>query len=78
MLVAIGTKLKSDEIPLLSSNSLQNFKQIGHETPGILHFHFSMSCRIVSVASYLNGNKAKTCKMATSILIKFLTLVLAH
>ena len=32
--------LKSGEIPLLTSNSLQSFKQIEQKTPEILHFHF--------------------------------------
>ena len=35
---------------------------------------FSMSCMIASVTSYLSENDAKICKMATSILLKFLTL----
>ena len=35
---------------------------------------FSMSCRIVSVTSYLSAIEAKIYKMATYILLKFLTL----
>ena len=37
-------------------------------------FIFSMSCSIASVTSYLSGIEAKIYKMATSILLKFLTL----
>ena len=32
--------LKLNQIPLLSSNSMQSFKQIKQHTPEILHFHF--------------------------------------
>ena len=32
--------LKSSEIRLFTSNSLQNFKQIKQKTPEVLHFHF--------------------------------------
>ena len=51
--------LKSSEIRLLSSNSPENFKQIEQNNPEILHFHFSFSCRIASVTSYLCENEAK-------------------
>ena len=37
-------------------------------------FIFPMSCSIASVTSYLSENEAKVYKMATSILLKFLTL----
>ena len=37
-------------------------------------FIFSMSCNIASVMSYLSGIEAKIYRMATSILLKFLTL----
>ena len=39
-------------------------------------FIFSLSCGIASVTSYLSENEAETYKMATSILLKFLTLKL--
>ena len=32
--------LKLNQIPLLSSNSMQSFKQIKQHTPEIMHFHF--------------------------------------
>ena len=51
--------LKSSEIRLLSSNSPENFKQIEQRNPEILHFHFSFSCRITSVMSYLCQNEAE-------------------
>ena len=51
--------LKSSEIRLLSSNSPENFKQIEQKNPEILHFHFSFSCRIASVTSYLCENEAE-------------------
>ena len=54
--------LKSGEIPLLSFNSPQNFKQIEQKNPVILHFHFfifSFSWRIASVMSYLCENEAE-------------------
>ena len=51
--------LKSSEIPLLNFNSPQNFKQIEQKNPEILHFHFSLSCRIASVTSYLCENEAQ-------------------
>ena len=51
--------LKSSEIPTFTSNSLQNFKQIKQKTPEILHFHFSVPCRIASATSYLSENKTK-------------------
>ena len=37
-------------------------------------FIFPMSCSIASVTSYLSENEAKNLQMATSILLKFLTL----
>ena len=52
--------MKSGEIiPLPSSNRLQNFKQIERKTPEILHFYFSLPCRIASVTSYPSENEAK-------------------
>ena len=47
---------KSSKIPLLGSDSLQNFEQKTAEIP---HFYFSLSCRIASVTSYLRENEAK-------------------
>ena len=38
---------------------MQNFKQIKQKTHEIFHFHFSMSCSIASVTSYLSENEAK-------------------
>ena len=32
--------MKLNQIPLLSSNSMQSFKQIKQHTPEIMHFHF--------------------------------------
>ena len=40
ILVAIGANLKLSEIPFLSSNILQNFKQIEQKTSEILRFNF--------------------------------------
>ena len=37
--VAIATKFETSKIPLFTSNSLQNFKQIKQETPEILPFN---------------------------------------
>ena len=51
--------LKSSEICLLSSNSPENFKQIEQKNLEILHFHFSFSCRIGSVTSYLCENETE-------------------
>ena len=52
--------VKSSEIPLLSSNSIQNFKQIEQKTPEILQFYFfSLSCRIASVTLYFCQNEAR-------------------
>ena len=50
---------KLSEIRLISSNSPENFKQIEHKNPEIFHFHFSFSCRIASVTSYLCENEAE-------------------
>ena len=50
---------KSSEIPLLSSDSPQKFKQIEKKNPEILHFHFSFSSRIASVTSHLCENEAE-------------------
>ena len=38
---------------------MQSFRQIKQQTPEILHFHFSLSCSIASVTSYLSENEAK-------------------
>ena len=51
--------LKSSEIPLFTPNSLQNFKRIKQKTHEVLHFHFSMSCRIASVTSYVSESEAE-------------------
>ena len=51
--------LNSSEIRLLSSNSPENFKQIEQKNPEIFHFHFSLSCRIASVTSYLCENEVE-------------------
>ena len=52
--------MKLSKIPLLSSNSLQSFKQIIQQTSEILHFHFfSFSYSIGSVMSYLSKNEAE-------------------
>ena len=59
ILVAIAMKFEMKRILLLSSNSLYNFKQIERKAPKILHFHFSLSCRIAAVRSYLSENEAK-------------------
>ena len=40
VLIVLQENLKSGGIPLLSSNSPQNFKQIKQNNPEILHFHF--------------------------------------
>ena len=48
--------LESNGSFLLSSNSLQNFKQTEQKTPEILHIQFSLSCRIVSVTLYSGEN----------------------
>ena len=61
------------QIPLLSSNSLQNLKQIEQKTPEILHFHFfivSQDCVCDVIFMY----EAKFFKMAMSFLFEFLTL----
>ena len=57
--MSMQENLKSSEIPLLSSNSPQNFKQIKQKNPEILHFHVLFSCRIASVTSYLCENEAE-------------------
>ena len=44
---------------MLSSNSLQNLKEIEQKTAEILHLIFSLSCRIASVTSYLRENEAE-------------------
>ena len=44
---------------MFASNSLQKFKQIKQKAHELLHFHFYMSSRIVSVTSYLSENEAK-------------------
>ena len=60
ILVAIATKFESSKIPLLSSNSLQSFKQIIQQSSEILHFSFfSFSYSIGSVMSYLSKNDAE-------------------
>ena len=41
---------------------MQTFKQIKQQTLEILHFHFSLSCSIVSVTSYLSENEAENLK----------------
>ena len=51
--------MKSSEIPLLSSNRLQSFKQIKQKTSEIFTFMFSLSCSIASVTSYLSENEAE-------------------
>ena len=38
VLITVATKFKPIEIPLLSSNSLQNFRQIEQKTAEISHF----------------------------------------
>ena len=38
---------------------MQNFKQMEQKTAEILHFHFSLSCRIASVTSDLRENEAE-------------------
>ena len=43
--------------PLLSSNSLQSFKQIKRKTPEILHFNFLIVLQVASVMSYLSENE---------------------
>ena len=58
-MVAIATKLKRSKIPLPSSNCLQSFKKIKQKATEILHFHFSLSCSIASVTSYLIENEAE-------------------
>ena len=55
----IQENLKSSEIPLLSFNSPQNFKQIEQKNPEILRFHAFIFCRISSVTSYLCENEAE-------------------
>ena len=65
ILVAIATKLEMNPIvlmililiPLPSSNSLQNFKQIKKKTPEILHFQFFIALK--SVTSYLIKSEAE-------------------
>ena len=52
ILVVIATKFEI-------KRSLQNFKQIRQKTTEILHFHFSSSCSIASVTSYLSENGAE-------------------
>ena len=44
---------------MLSSKSLQNLKQIEQKTAEIMHSHFSLSCQIASVMSYLYENEAE-------------------
>ena len=66
--------LKSSKIPLLISNSLQNCKPIKQKTLKIVHVHFFIICWIASVTSYYAKMRLKIYKMATSILLKFLTL----
>ena len=56
---------------LLTSDILQNFKQVKRKTPEVLHFRFPVSCRIASVTSYLSETRLKIYKTATSILLKF-------
>ena len=67
--------LKLNQIPLLSSNSMQSFKQIKQHTPEILHFHFFIVLQHCAVTSYLKVKmRLKTYKMAMSILPRFLNL----
>ena len=61
------------KILLLTYNCLESFKQIEQKTPEMLHFYFSLSCRIASLTLYLSENEVKILKMATSILLNFLT-----
>ena len=51
--------MKANEIPLLASNSLQNFKQIEQKIPEILDFHFFNVLDVAPVTSYLSENEAK-------------------
>ena len=51
--------LKSSQIPLLSFNSPQNFKQIEQKNPEILHFHFFIFLQVAPVTSYLCENEAE-------------------
>ena len=44
---------------MLSSNSLQSFKQVEQKTSEILHFHFFTVQQVASVTSYLNENEAR-------------------
>ena len=58
--VAIVTKFEiKRENSLLSSNSLQSFKQIKQKTSETLQFNFLLSCSIASVTSYLSENEAE-------------------
>ena len=43
---------------MLTSNSLENFKQIEQKIPEILHFHFFIVLQDASVTSYLIENDA--------------------
>ena len=65
---------KSSKILLLSSNSLQNCNPIEQKTLEILHFHFFIICWIASETSSYAKMRLKIYKMATSILLTFLTL----
>ena len=51
--------LKSSKIALLSSINLQHVKQMEQKISKILHYYFSLFCRLASVKSYLNENEAK-------------------
>ena len=51
--------LKSSEIRLLSSNSPENFNKSNKRILRYYTSHFSFSCRIASVTSYLCENEAE-------------------
>ena len=66
--------VKSSEIPLLSSNSIQNFKQIEQKTPEILQFYFFHCLAGLRLWHYIFVKmRLETYKMATSIFLKFPT-----
>ena len=66
--------MKSSENSLLSSNSLQSFKQINRKTSETLQFNFLLSCSIASVTSYLSENEAENLQNGNVHLAPFGTL----